>query len=126
MWQCCDSSGLQQADIQRQFAQPHARRRKNRIGQRRRDRRIGWLAQPRHRIIRGEEGDLDRVVGIVQRRVVFDHLMLGERTKKLRDLLRTAAPYAQPVPLLQPVVTETTADQASTAGQQNVHGMFLM
>ncbi len=37
-----------------------------------------------------EEGDLDRVVGIVQRRVVFDRLMQGERTKKLRDLLRPA------------------------------------
>lgn len=32
----------------------------------------------------------NRVVGLVQRRVVFDHLMRGERSKTLRDLMRPA------------------------------------
>lgn len=37
-----------------------------------------------------EGNDLDRVVGVVQRRAVFDQLMQGDRTKRLRDLMRPA------------------------------------
>ena len=37
-----------------------------------------------------EGGDLDRVVGVVQRRVVFDHLMQGDQTTALRALMRPA------------------------------------
>lgn len=37
-----------------------------------------------------EGNDLDRVVGVVQRRAVFDQLMQGDRTRRLRDLMRPA------------------------------------
>jgi len=37
-----------------------------------------------------EGNDLDRVVGVVQRRAVFDQLMQGDQTRKLRDLMRPA------------------------------------
>jgi CBS domain containing-hemolysin-like protein len=37
-----------------------------------------------------EDSDLDRVVGLVQRRAVFDQLTHGKRTKRLRDLMRPA------------------------------------
>lgn len=37
-----------------------------------------------------EGSELDRVVGVVQRRTLFDHLMRNERDKQLRDLMRPA------------------------------------
>lgn len=37
-----------------------------------------------------EGHDLDRIVGLVQRRAVFDQLMQGNRTKRLRNLMRPA------------------------------------
>ena len=37
-----------------------------------------------------EDGDLDRVIGVVQRRAVFDHVVRNDCNKTLRELMRPA------------------------------------
>jgi hypothetical protein len=46
-------------------------------------------------------------------------------TTDFRDFGRRPAPDAQTMSLTQPVVTELTSYQTSTAGQQYVHDFFL-
>lgn len=47
----------------------------------------GWVHS---RLPLTESGNPNRVMGVVQRRVVFDHLLRGEQGKLLRDLMRPA------------------------------------
>ena len=60
-----------------------------------------------------------------------DHLLQAPHTQDLvatqtGHLFRITTPHGQAVTLGKPVSAKLAANQTSTAGQQNVHGIFLM